>query len=117
MVRVPAVLKVKLDKLRVPETSVRLPAVAPLSSAITALLSELVMVTLGVALLTTFQLASTALTTTVLTNAVPAVCAVGPPVLPSAVPGAVVSSGNQICSLVTTPAVTVRDGLGDCWME
>src|SRR5438876_11061831 len=53
------------------------PAVAPLSSAIVALASELVTVTLVVAVLTTFQLASTALTTIPLTIAVPAVCAVG----------------------------------------
>src|SRR6058998_12335 len=62
MVRVPAVLKVKVDNERVPETKVMLPAVAPLSSATVALLSELVIVTLGVALVTTFQLASTART-------------------------------------------------------
>ena len=73
IVRVPAVLNVKDDKARVPETSVRLPAVAPLSSLITALPSELVMVMLVVAVLTTFQLASTALTTTELTSAAPAV--------------------------------------------
>src|SRR5262249_16375032 len=59
IVRVPAVLKVKLDNVRVPPISVILPAVAPLSSAMLALLSELVMVTLFVALLTMFQLAST----------------------------------------------------------
>src|SRR5438445_7983165 len=75
------------------------------------------MVTLGVALVTTFQLASTALTTTALSKAVPAVCAVGAPVLPSAVPGAVDSPGNKICSLVTAPALTVRDGLVDCWID
>src|SRR5207249_5880707 len=73
MVRVPAVLNVKLDRVRVPETNVRLPAVTPLSSAIVALASEVVMVTLGVAPLTTFQLASTALTTIPLVIAVPAV--------------------------------------------
>ena len=48
MVRVPAVLKVKLVKVRVPETRVRLPAVVPpLSSVMVALLSELVIVTFG----------------------------------------------------------------------
>ena len=62
MVRVPALLKVKLESVRVPETSVRLPAVAPLSSAMVALLSELVIVTFGVEILITFQFASTALT-------------------------------------------------------
>src|SRR3989475_439060 len=108
IVRVAAVLKVKLDKVRVPATSVRLPAVTPLSSAIVALLSELPIVTLGVAVLTTFQLASTALTTIPLAIAVPAVCAVGAAaVLPVAVPGAATSPGNKICSFVTAPAFTV----------
>src|SRR5207248_11398661 len=51
MVRVPAVLKVKLDKVAEPEPRETLPAVAPLSFAIVALLSELLMVTFGVALL------------------------------------------------------------------
>src|SRR5438552_2772219 len=107
-VRVPAVLKVKLDKVRVPATSVRLPAVTPLSSAIVALLSVLLIVTLGVALLTTFQFASTALTTIPLAIAVPAVCAVGvAAVLPVAVPGAATSPGSKLCSFVTAPAFTV----------
>src|SRR5438477_145868 len=107
-VRVPTVLKVKLDKVRVPATSDRLPAVAPLSSALAALLSVLVIVTLVVALLTTFQLASTALTTIPLAIAVPAVCAVGvAAVLPVAVPGAATSPGSKICSFVTAPAFTV----------
>src|SRR6266700_1942808 len=68
IVRTPAVLKVKLDKDRVPETSVIFPAVAPLSSAIPAALSELVRITLGVEPPTTFQFASTALTTTPLVS-------------------------------------------------
>src|SRR3989442_1417376 len=107
-VRVPAVLKVKLDKVRVPATSDRLPGVAPLSSAIVALLSVLVIVTLVVAVLTTFQLASTALTTIPLAIAVPAVCAVGvAAVLPVAVPGAATSAGSRICSFVTAPTFTV----------
>src|SRR5437899_601846 len=107
-VRVPAVLKVKLDKVRVPATSVRLPAVTPLSSAIVALLSVLLIVTLGVAVLTTFQLASTAFSTIPLAIAVPAVCAAGAAaVLPVAVPGAATSPGKRICSFVTAPAFTV----------
>src|SRR5438477_153509 len=107
-VGVPAVLKVKLDKVRVPATSDRLPGVAPLSSAMAALLSVLVIVTLVVALLTTFQFASTALTTIPLAIAVPAVCAVGAAaVLPVAVPGAATSPGSKICSFVTAPAFTV----------
>src|SRR5439155_18163552 len=112
MVRVPAVLKVKLERVRVPATKVMLPAVAPLSSAMAAFVSVLLMVTLGVALLTRFQLASTALTTIPLAIAVPAVCAVGvAAVLPVAVPGAATSPGKRICSLVTAPALTVIGGL------
>ena len=71
--RVPEVLKVKLDKVRVPETRVMFPAVPPLSSAMVAFESELVIVTLVVAVLTRFQFASTALTTIPLAIAVPAV--------------------------------------------
>ena len=73
IVRVPEVLNVRLERVAVPADRVILPAVAPLSSAIAALLSEVVMVTLGVALFTTFQLASTALTSTPLVRPVPAV--------------------------------------------
>ena len=73
MVRVPAVLKVRLDKALVPDERVMLPVAPPLSSAIAALLSVVVMVTLFVAGPATFQLASTALTTMPLAMAVPAV--------------------------------------------
>src|SRR5438309_1102039 len=73
-----------------------------------ALASELVIVTFGVAVLTTFQFASTALITTPLPIAAPAVCAVGvAAVLPVAVPGAATSPGNRLCSFVTAPAFTV----------
>src|SRR5438093_8609848 len=58
IVRVPAVLKVKLDKVPVPATNVRFPAVTPLSSALIAFVSVLLMITLGTALGTMFQLAS-----------------------------------------------------------
>src|SRR5438477_299209 len=96
-VRAPTVLKVKLERARVPATNVMFPAVAPLSSAIVALASELVIVTLVVAALPTFHLASTALTTIPLAIAVPAVCAVGAAtVLPVAVPGAATSPGSKI---------------------
>ena len=108
MVRVPAVLKVKLDRVAVPATRVMFPAVAMLSSAITALVSVLLIVTLGLALGTMFQFASTALTTMPLAIAVPAVCAVGvAAVLPVAVPGAATSPGSRICSLAAAPAFTV----------
>jgi len=111
MVRVPAVLKVRLDKVRVPETSVRFPAVAPLSSAMVALLSELLRLTLAPAPATRFQFASTARTMMPLAIGVSAVCAVGEPVLPVAVPGAAVSPGNKICSLVTAAALMEMTGL------
>ena len=73
IVRVPEVLKLKLDSARVPAASVIFPAVAPLSSAMLATVSELVMVTLGVAAPATFQFASTALTTTIFVKATPAI--------------------------------------------
>ena len=111
-VRVPVVLKVKLDNVPVPATNVRFPAVTPLSSALIAFVSVLLMVTLGTALGTMFQLASTALTTMPLVIAVPAVWAVGvAAVLPVAVPGAATSPGSRICSLVTAPGLTVMGGL------
>jgi hypothetical protein len=94
IVRAPAVLKVKVESVRVPETKVIWPAVAPLSSAILAFESELVIVTFGVAL-TTFQFASTALTIIPPTIPLPAVCADGVPVFPLAVPGAAVSARQQ----------------------
>ena len=95
MVRVPAVLKVRLERARVPETRFMLPVVAPLSSATLALLSVVVIVTLFVARPATFQLASTALTTMPLAMAAPAVWASGVPVLPAGVPGAAVSPGSR----------------------
>src|SRR5436190_5780197 len=55
--------------------------------------------------LTRFQLASTALTVTL--NAVPAVRAVGEPVLPVAVPGAAVSPGISNCNFANEAALTV----------
>src|SRR5439155_361378 len=108
---VPAVLKVKLDKVRVPATSVRFPVVAPLSSAITALPSELVMVTLVVAVLTTFQLASTALITMPLGIGVPEYWSDGVPILPVAVPGAVVYPGTKIWNFTKAPVLTEMAGL------
>src|SRR5437899_9886406 len=87
------------------------PAVAPLSSAMTALASVLEMVTLVVAVLTTFQLASTALTTMLLVMAVPAAWEFGVPILPVPVPGVLVSPGNRSWSLATAPALTVMEGV------
>src|SRR5438093_4839353 len=63
----------------------------------------------SVSVLTRFQFASTALTVTL--KAVPAVWALGVPVLPVAVPGEAASPGTSSCSLVNAPAVTAMDGL------
>jgi hypothetical protein len=102
----------KLANVSVPPDKVMLPAVAPLSSEITAPASELVIVTSGLELLTRFQLSSTALTMMPLLIAVPAVCVVGVPVLPGVgpvvVPGAAVSPGRSIWSLVTVLLLTVK---------
>src|SRR6266851_4099497 len=92
----PPVLRVMLKDL-VPATSAALDGRA-------ALASEEVIAAVSVALVIRFQFASTALTVTL--NAVPAVWAVGVPVLPVEVPGAVVSPGARIWSLVNAPAPT-----------
>src|SRR6185369_8434392 len=99
--RVPAVLIVTL-KVCVPEIS------AVLAGRL-ALVSEEVIPTVSVTVVTAFQLASTAFT--VMLNGVPAVSAVGAPVLPVALPGAAVTPGTRICNLVKPPALTVTDGL------
>src|SRR4029079_3504219 len=48
---------------------------------------------------------------TVALNAVPAVCALGLPVLPVPLPGEAVSPGTKICNFVNAPALTVINGL------
>jgi hypothetical protein len=55
---------------------------------------------------TKFQFASTAFT--VALKEVPAVCAVGVPVLPEEVPGAAVSPGSSTCSFDATAALIVK---------
>src|SRR5207249_10364482 len=100
-VAVPTVRKVTL-KVLVPDERVAL-------AGRVALLSDEVMPTRSAAVLTTFQLASTALTVTV--KAVPAVRAVGVPVLPVAVPGTAVSPGASNCSFTNAPAATVSSWL------
>src|SRR5438552_3883827 len=94
-VALPAVLAVML-KLLVPPTRAALAGRAALESL------ELIATVSFV--LITFQFASTALTVTL--KAVPAVCAVGVPVFPLAVPGVAVSPGIRSCSLAKGPAVT-----------
>jgi len=88
-VLVPAVTKVTLK--------VPVPADTAAADGIVALTSVEVIVTVLVALLTRFQLASTTFTVTL--NGVPAVSTVGVPVLPVVVPGAAVSPGNNSCIL------------------
>src|SRR6266700_5612276 len=91
-VALPAVLKVTL-RVFVPATSAVLPGTV-------ALVSVELIATMSL-VLTTFQLASTALTVTL--KAVPAVWAAGVPVLPVVVPGAGVAPGTNNCSF-TKPA-------------
>src|SRR5882672_10693061 len=69
-----------------------------------ALLSVEVKPTVSMTVGTTFQFASTAFTVTL--KAVPAVCALGVPVLPVLVPGAAVSPRSRICSFVKLDALT-----------
>src|SRR5207237_3082957 len=100
-VRLPAVFRVTL-KFFVPATNAAL-------AGNVALTSLEVIPAMSLIVLTKFQLASTALTVTV--KGVPAVWAVGVPVLPVPVPGAAVSPDTRSCSFVNAPAFTVIDGL------
>src|SRR5262249_10902109 len=99
-VAVPAVFSVTLATL-LPLTS------APLPGSVAFASLEVIETVSFV--LTTFQFASTAFTVTL--KAVPAVSAVGVPVLPLAEPGAAVSPGVNSCSLAKAPAFTVTDEL------
>src|SRR5260370_3965689 len=96
-VRPPVVFKVIL---KVPAPTTRAALLGKL-----ALLSEALIPTVALALVTKFQLASTALTVTV--NGLPAVWLLGKPVLPLVLPGAATSPGASTCSLVKAPALTV----------
>lgn len=93
--------------------SVALKVLLPLSRAALvgklALASEELRPTVSVTLVRMFQLASTALTVTL--KELPAVCAVGVPVLPLAVPGAAVSPGSKSCNFVNAPPFTLIEGL------
>src|SRR5260370_23624225 len=97
----PPVLRVTLKDF-VPATSAAL-------DGRTAFASEEVIAAVSVALVIRFQFASTALT--VILNAVPAVWAVGVPLLPVEVPGAAVSPGARTWSCVNTPAFTAIAGV------
>src|SRR2546426_12160888 len=98
----PAVLRVTL-KVLVPEARG-----APLGGAVLA--SLVVMPTVSFTVLTTFPLWSTALTVTL--NAVPAVCAVGVPVLPLAVPGAAGCPGARGWEFANGPGLAGVGGVG-----
>src|SRR5437667_390496 len=89
-VALPAVLSATL-KVWVPAAS------AALAGAL-ALASLSPMLTVSLTLFTRFQFASTALTVTL--KAVPAIRAVGVPVLPDALPGEAVSPGASNCNFV-----------------
>jgi len=99
-VALPAVFKVTLNAL-VPETRAALAGKVAIGSLE-------VMPTVWF-VLTTFQFTSTALTVTL--NAVPAVRAVGVPVLPVEVPGAAVSPGTSNCSFTNGPLLIVMEEL------
>jgi hypothetical protein len=99
-VREPAVFRVTLKDL--------VPATSDAFDGRVALASDEVIAT-ELVLLTTFQFASTALTVTL--KAVPAVVALGVPVLPVVLPGAADSPGTSNCILVNAPAFTVTDAL------
>ncbi len=93
--------------LRITE-NVFVPATRAAGAGGVALASLVLSATVSVAE-TGFQFASTALTVTVKLAA--AVCALGVPVLPDAVPGAAVSPGMSSWSLANAPALIVVAGL------
>src|SRR6266571_4806787 len=105
-IQLPAVFRVRL-KIPVPLSS------APLAGKL-ALLSDEVRPTVSVALVTRFQLASTPFTVTL--KALPAVCAVGAPVLPVALPGEALSPGARTCSLVKAPGRTWSGAVVEFWI-
>src|SRR5206468_8662765 len=104
---------VKVQPLVVAVLKVTLKATVPALRAVLAdragFGAEEVRPTVSLTVLTTFQLASTAFTVTL--NAVPAICALGVPVLPAAEPGAEVSPGANNCSFAKEPALMVIEEL------
>src|SRR5438445_6355337 len=97
-VKLPLVLK-KTINARVPFTSEE-------PAGKVALVVEEVIPTVSLMLVSTFQLASTALTVTL--NVVATICATGVPVLRLAVPAAALSAGTSRCCLGNGPAPTSR---------
>src|ERR1044071_9673368 len=112
-VLVPSVVSLAVTVCEPSVLSVTLNAFVPATSAAlagkVALVSDDVMPTVCVIVLTKFQFASTALAVTL--NAVLALADVGEPVLPVAVPGAAVSPGTSNCNFTNAPAFTVTDEL------
>src|ERR1051325_4527266 len=100
-VALPAVLSVTLN--------VFVPATSAAFEGNTPFVSEQVMPTASVTLVSAFQQASTALTVTL--NDAPAVCADGVPVLPLALPGEAVSPGTSNCNFANAPTPTEIAGL------
>src|SRR5256885_1336619 len=100
-VALPAVLSVQLR--------VWLPLAKAASAGRVALASEALRPTVSVTFVIRFQLASTARTVT--ENDAPAVCEVGDPVLPLAVPGAAISPGKRSCKREKAPPFTVIAGV------
>src|SRR5213596_3870401 len=104
-----AAVRVLAPAVRSMTVKVCVPATSVAFGGKVALASEEARPTVSPAVVTVFQLASTALTVTL--NGVPAACAVGVPVLPVLLPGEAISPGRRICSLVNAPAVAAIDGL------
>ena len=88
--------------------SVTLPLLIAVLAGNVACASEEARCTVSLVLIR-FQLASTERTVTL--KEVPAVWAVGLPVLPDELPGAAVSPGINTCSLAKAPRLTVMLGL------
>src|SRR5438132_4028516 len=104
---------VKVQPLVVAVLKVTLRATVPALRAVLAgragFGAEEVRPTVSLTVLTTFQFASTAFTVTL--KAVPAVRALGVPVLPVTLPGEAVSPGASNCSITKAPAPTLMEGL------
>ena len=104
-------LAVKVKLPVAPKITVKdfVPATSAAFEGNSAVASVEVIPTVSVTELTTFQFASTALTVTL--KPVLAVCALGAPVLPVALPGEAVSPGASNCSFTNAPALTAMAGL------
>ena len=102
----PLALAKVMAKFPVPKAKVDEPFTGNPEPEVVPLLS-LVKFTCGVALVTLFQLASTALT--VKSKGTPTFSLLGVPVLPVVVPAAADSPGIRICNFVTEPTAGVME--------